>query len=103
VKVNRDDGRGVDFARVLESALRRGLLTPEQAKGLSPDRALDVLSLEGFSTAEQVTDISGRGVGLSAVREAVETLGGTLALDSQPGRGSQFLIRIPKHHTALVG
>jgi two-component system chemotaxis sensor kinase CheA len=99
----RDDGRGVDFARVLESALRRGLLTPEQAKGLSPDRALDVLSLEGFSTAEQVTDISGRGVGLSAVREAVETLGGTLALDSQPGRGSQFLIRIPKHHTALVG
>jgi len=103
VKVNRDGGRGVDFARVLESALRRGLLTAEQAEGLSPDRALDVLTREGFSTAEQVSDISGRGAGLSAVRKAVETLGGTLALDSQPGHGSQFPIRILKHHTALVG
>jgi two-component system chemotaxis sensor kinase CheA len=99
----RDDGRGVDFARVLESARRRGLLTVEQAECLSPDRALDILTLEGFSTAEQVTDISGRGVGLSAVREAVENLGGTLALDSQPGHGSQFLIRIPKQTSALTG
>jgi two-component system, chemotaxis family, sensor kinase CheA len=98
----RDDGRGVDAARVIETAQRRGILTAEQAKRVPASSVLDVLTLEGFSTADTVTDVSGRGVGLSAVREAVESLGGSMRLDSEPGRGTTFTMVVPKQLGAVA-
>jgi two-component system chemotaxis sensor kinase CheA len=90
-----DDGRGMNPARLTEKALEKGLLTAEQARRLSPQAALMLVCAPGFSTAEEVSDISGRGVGMDAVRTAVHALGGTLAIESEFGRGSRFILRLP--------
>ncbi len=87
-----DDGRGIDPAQVLEAARRRGLPVPER---LTPEGLLDLLAHPGFSTAERVDQVAGRGIGLDAVMAAVRELGGQLSLDSQPGRGTTFTLRIP--------
>jgi len=89
-----DDGRGIDPSKVAEVAAARGLVAPGSA--LTDEAVFDLLSQDGFSTADDVTEISGRGVGLSAMRSAVEALGGTMSLSSSPGRGTTFLVRVPK-------
>lgn len=88
-----DDGRGINRERVLQRAWNRGLVEP----GVVPsDDAINMLIFEpGFSTAEQVTNLSGRGVGMDVVRRNIEALRGTLKLTSQPGRGLQVDIRLP--------
>lgn len=92
-----DDGRGVDPRRIGAIAVKRGLLTAEQAANLDLGQAFALLATHGFSTAETVTDISGRGVGLNAVIEAVSTAGGTIRLASSAGAWTRFHIEIPKH------
>jgi two-component system, chemotaxis family, sensor kinase CheA len=90
-----DDGKGLDPAKLRESAVARGALSAEDAAALSDREALLLACLPGVSTAETVTDVSGRGVGLDAVKRAVEALGGTLEIESAPGAGSLVTFRLP--------
>ncbi|MBO8142024.1 MAG: chemotaxis protein CheA [Firmicutes bacterium] len=90
-----DDGRGIDAERVKRTAVARGLLTADEAQQLHPAEALELLFLPGFSTAGQVTDVSGRGVGLDVVKKNIERVNGTVSIQSDPGRGTRFIIRLP--------
>jgi len=90
-----DDGRGMDPVRLAGKAVEKGLLSREQASALTRHEALMLICAPGFSTAETVSDISGRGVGMDAVRTAVHALGGGLVIESAAGRGSRFLLRLP--------
>ncbi len=90
-----DDGKGMDPARLREAAVTRGQLGADEAAALSDREALLLACLPGVSTADQVTDVSGRGVGLDAVKRTVEAVGGALELDSAPGVGSRVLLRLP--------
>jgi len=91
----RDDGRGVDAERVAAHAAERGLLDPAQGGRLDLDRALEVLFAPGFSTAAATSDISGRGIGLDAVRDRARALGGEVVLLSSPGEGTVARLRLP--------
>ncbi len=88
-----DDGRGLDQARILRKAVERGLVK-EQAQ-LSPAEILDLIFEPGFSTSEQVTAISGRGVGMDVVKQEIEKLRGRVEVRSEPGKGTTFLLRVP--------
>jgi two-component system chemotaxis sensor kinase CheA len=90
-----DDGAGVDPATVAATAVRRGLLTAEQAEGLDHARAIDLLFAPGFSTREATSDVSGRGVGMDAVRAKVREVGGEVWIASEPGQGTTAQIRLP--------
>ena len=90
-----DDGAGIDVARVRAKALERGLLTAEAAQRSDDRDVLDLVFRSGFSTATQVTGLSGRGVGLDVVREHVERLHGTITVDTQIGRGTRFRLELP--------
>ena len=90
-----DDGGGIDCERVKQKALQRGLITPEQASRMSDHESLHLLFLPGFSTAEKVTNVSGRGVGMDVVKTNIEKIGGTVDLQSQPGEGTTLKIKIP--------
>ncbi|MCL2465775.1 MAG: chemotaxis protein CheA [Micrococcales bacterium] len=91
----RDDGRGVDPQKVAESAVRKGLRTAEQVEASSPQDMLQMLFLPGFSTAEQVTKVSGRGVGMDVVKTKIEEIGGNVEIESVPGKGTTCRLRIP--------
>ena len=91
----RDDGRGMDPARIRSKAIAQGLLNEQQAADLTPQEILLLICSPGFSTAATVTDISGRGVGMDVVQNAIQTIGGTLTIDSAPGHGSTFTLRLP--------
>lgn len=88
-----DDGRGLDQERILRKAMERGLVK-EQAQ-LSPAEILDLIFEPGFSTSEQVTAISGRGVGMDVVKREIEKLRGRVEVRSEPGKGTTFLLRVP--------
>jgi two-component system chemotaxis sensor kinase CheA len=90
-----DDGKGMDPARLRAAAVARGTLTAEAAAALGDREALLLACLPGVSTADTVTDVSGRGVGLDAVKRTVESVGGTLEIDSVPGAGSRVTLRLP--------
>ena len=90
-----DDGAGIDCQRVLNHALERGLIRPSDAAGMTDRDIMQLLFLPGFSTASQVTNISGRGVGLDVVKSNVERVGGSIDLQSFPGRGTSFKLKIP--------
>lgn len=90
-----DDGAGVDTERVKSKAVQKGLLRPEQAQHLSDREAVNLLFLPGFSTAEKVTNISGRGVGMDVVRTNIEKIGGSIELTSKARVGTTVKIRIP--------
>lgn len=90
-----DDGRGMDPERLKLKAVDKGLISVEQAARMTPHEAYQLVCAPGFSTAETVTDISGRGVGMDAVREAVSALAGSLTIQSQSGQGSSFIMRMP--------
>lgn len=91
----RDDGNGIPLEKVVDKGIRQGLITPEEAKTCTPQQAYELLFSPGFSTASQVTDISGRGVGLDVVRLQVQKLKGLIEVDSQPQQGTTFTIRLP--------
>jgi len=90
-----DDGKGMDPAKLREAAVARGTITAAQAAALGDREALLLACLPGVSTADTVTDVSGRGVGLDAVKRTVEAVGGTLDLESAPGAGSRITFRLP--------
>jgi two-component system chemotaxis sensor kinase CheA len=90
-----DDGRGMDPERLKEAAVARGLLSPNLAETLSRREALMLACLPGVSTASSVSDLSGRGVGMDAVKRVVESFGGTLEVESDLGRGTRFTLRLP--------
>jgi two-component system, chemotaxis family, sensor kinase CheA len=91
----KDDGHGIDPARVAAVAVKRGLITPEQAQLIDVRAAIDLLFAPGFSTAETVGDLSGRGVGMDAVRSKIRELGGEVTVTSIPGEGTENEIRLP--------
>ena len=91
----RDDGRGVDPARVARKAVERGLIDPGDAAAVDAARAAELIFTPGFSTAEHSSDVSGRGVGMDAVRAKVRELGGDVRLTSEHGAGSHVEIRLP--------
>jgi len=90
-----DDGRGMDPERIRQKAVARGLISASQAEALSDRAALTLVCQPGFSTAEHVTETSGRGVGMDVVKAAVQGLGGTLDILSAPGAGTRFQMRLP--------
>ncbi len=90
-----DDGAGIDLARVRQVAVTRGLITEEQLLALTEAEALDLVFAPGFSTATTVTEISGRGVGMDAVRRAVERVGGHASIVSDAGRGTAVKLSLP--------
>ena len=95
IVVIEDDGRGMDPAKLIASALDKGLIKPEEAKALSLREALLLTCIPGFSTALKITDVSGRGVGMDVVHSTVRALGGSIAIDSEVGRGSKITVRLP--------
>jgi two-component system chemotaxis sensor kinase CheA len=91
----RDDGRGMDPSRLRQSAVRKHLLSAEAAERLSDQEALELIFLPGFSTAQLITDISGRGVGMDVVRTNVVEIGGQVQIDSRPGSGTTITLALP--------
>jgi two-component system chemotaxis sensor kinase CheA len=89
-----DDGRGIDRAKVLEQARREGLVEAH-VDALSDDQLLRVLARPGFSTAQSVTSVSGRGVGIDVAMTRIRALGGTVEIQTQVGRGTTFILRLP--------
>jgi two-component system chemotaxis sensor kinase CheA len=90
-----DDGGGIDIERVRKKAIERGLISAEAAGALPNDDVIDFLFRPGFSTAEAITDISGRGVGLDVVRTTIESLKGSIKVESTLGKGSRFELLLP--------
>jgi two-component system chemotaxis sensor kinase CheA len=90
-----DDGRGLDGDFLVDQALSQGHLTADQAGNLSGKEKLNLIFMPGFSTAGEVTDLSGRGVGLDVVKSNVDSVGGQVEIESQPGIGTRFLIKVP--------
>ena len=91
----RDDGNGIDVDAVRRKAIERGTITEEQAESMSEKEIIDLLFLPSFSTAKQVSDVSGRGVGLDVVRSKIESLSGEVEVKSKLGVGSTWIIRLP--------
>jgi two-component system chemotaxis sensor kinase CheA len=90
-----DDGKGIDPEKVAAKAVERGLRTSRQVAAMAPAELLQLLFLPGFSTAEAVTNVSGRGVGMDVVRTKIEAIGGTVDVESVVGRGTTWRLRIP--------
>jgi two-component system chemotaxis sensor kinase CheA len=90
-----DDGKGMDAAKIRERAVKSGAIQEELAAALDEQGCFQLAFLPGVSTKDSATDVSGRGVGLDAVQQAVETLGGKIALWSEPGKGARFSLQLP--------
>ena len=91
----RDDGNGIDTEKVKAKAVEKGTITQEQADVMTDKEAIDLLFRPSFSTAEKVTDVSGRGVGLDVVKSKIEALGGDVEVKTKYGEGSTFSVRLP--------
>jgi len=90
-----DDGGGIDPQKIGELAIQRGVITEEEKKQLSKDDLVSLIFFSGFSTSEEITDVSGRGVGMDAVRNSIEALHGTVEVNSEVGVMTRFEIRLP--------
>lgn len=90
-----DDGRGIKPEAIRAKALEKGLITLDEANGLDDRQSLNLIFLPGFSTKDQVSNVSGRGVGMDVVKTNIEKLNGTIAVHSEPGKGSRFVISLP--------
>jgi two-component system chemotaxis sensor kinase CheA len=90
-----DDGRGIDADQIKAKAVKTGLITSEQAASMPPAEILDLIFRPGFSTAEEITAVSGRGVGLDVVRSVLHRLKGTVDFEASPGEGTKFRLKLP--------
>ncbi|GAB1408969.1 hypothetical protein MASR1M90_01230 [Desulfovibrionales bacterium] len=90
-----DDGRGLDTDRIVAKALDKGLITADQAKSMSPKEKAHLIFLPGLSTAEKVTDVSGRGVGMDVVKSNLDQLGGQVDIETVRGKGTTIRIKLP--------
>ena len=91
----RDDGNGIDVEAVKKKAIERGVITAEQGESMSEKDIINLLFHAGFSTAKQISDVSGRGVGLDVVKSKIESLSGEVEVKSKLGEGSTWIIRLP--------
>ena len=96
-----DDGKGIDVAKIKKKAVERGLIHPDKA--LTDQEAYQLMFSPGFSTADKITNVSGRGVGLDVVKTQIEKLNGSVIVTSQPGYGSKFSIHIPLTMAIIQG
>ncbi|MCT4545408.1 MAG: chemotaxis protein CheA [Vallitalea sp.] len=94
IEVN-DDGNGIDVQKVKNKAISNGTLSSDQAESMTDQEIIDLLFRPSFSTAEQISDVSGRGVGLDVVKTKIEALGGDIEVKTELGKGSKFIIRLP--------
>jgi two-component system, chemotaxis family, sensor kinase CheA len=90
-----DDGAGISKEKVLKKAISKGIITEQAAAGFTDKQAYELILSSGFSTAEKISDISGRGVGLDVVKNTIESLGGTISIDSKENKGTIFSIQLP--------
>lgn len=90
-----DDGKGMDPAVIRDKAIEKGIITPEAASRLGDREAINLIFAPGFSTAKTVSDVSGRGVGMDIVRAHIEKINGIVDIDSTPGKGTKFTIKLP--------
>lgn len=90
-----DDGKGLDGDLLAETAVKKGLITSDQAKVMSEKERINLILLPGFSTAKMVTDVSGRGVGMDVVKTNLDQLGGSIDIESEVGKGSTISIKLP--------
>ncbi|MGM9927533.1 MAG: chemotaxis protein CheW [Bacillus sp. (in: firmicutes)] len=90
-----DDGAGINRERVLKKAISKGVITPQVGETLTDRQVYELIFASGFSTAETISDVSGRGVGLDVVKNTIESLGGEVSIDSKEGEGSIFSIQLP--------
>lgn len=90
-----DDGAGVNRERVVAKAIERGIISEESADSLTNKQVAELILASGFSTADAITDVSGRGVGLDVVKNTIESLGGHISIDSTEGKGSLFQVQLP--------
>lgn len=90
-----DDGAGINTQRVCEKAIEKGWISEKEAEGISREEAIEFLFRSGFSTAKNVTDVSGRGVGLDVVKNKIESLNGEIFVDTRSGQGTRFRIKLP--------
>ncbi|MGN8842205.1 chemotaxis protein CheW [Niallia sp. HCP3S3_B10] len=90
-----DDGAGINKEKVLSKAINKGIVSKEIAKTLTDSQIAELIFASGFSTADQISDISGRGVGLDVVKNTIESLGGSITIESEEGKGSLFSIQLP--------
>ena len=90
-----DDGGGIDAARLKQKAVASGLLSPDQARTMNEREALNLIFRPGFSTAEKVTGVSGRGVGMDVVKTNIERIGGSVAVETEIGAGTTVLVKLP--------
>ena len=90
-----DDGKGLDGRMLVQKAMEKGLISEDQAKVMSDKEKINLIFLPGFSTAEKVTDVSGRGVGMDVVKTNLDKLGGIIDIDSEMGKGSTIRIKLP--------
>lgn len=91
----KDDGAGINLEKVKSKALDRGIITEKQAETMTSKELIDLLFQPSFSTADKITDVSGRGVGLDVVKTKIEALGGSISAKTTPGEGSTFSIQLP--------
>ncbi|HHT9159215.1 MAG TPA: hybrid sensor histidine kinase/response regulator [Candidatus Brocadiaceae bacterium] len=91
----KDDGRGIDKERVKETAIRKRLLSAEEAKKVSDEEIYEIIMKPGFSTSKIITDTSGRGVGMDVVKTVVDRLNGSLIIESTEGQGAGFILKVP--------
>lgn len=90
-----DDGKGIDPAKMRETAIRKGVITPEEAAQLDDRESVELIFAPGFSSADQITDISGRGVGMDVVRTNIKNLKGSVSTYSEVGKGTRFTLSLP--------
>ena len=90
-----DDGNGIDVEKVRKKAIEKGTITAEQAEAMTDKDIVDLLFRPSFSTAEKISDVSGRGVGLDVVKSKIEALGGDVEVKTKLGEGSTFIVRLP--------
>ena len=90
-----DDGKGINIEKIKQSGIEKKLITPQQAERISPSQLLELLFEPGFSTADKISDLSGRGVGMDVVRSQIEEMNGTISIESTPGKGTTFALQIP--------
>jgi two-component system chemotaxis sensor kinase CheA len=90
-----DDGKGLDGRKLAEKAVEKGQITEEQAKLMSEKEKMNLIFLPGFSTAEKITDVSGRGVGMDVVKTNLDKLGGLIDIESEKGKGTTIRIKLP--------
>jgi two-component system chemotaxis sensor kinase CheA len=90
-----DDGRGVDAEKVRAKAVKTGVISASESERMTPQEILELVFRPGFSTADEITEISGRGVGLDVVRTILHRLKGTVELETRPGEGTKFRLKLP--------